>query len=410
MRIGFLLGLLLLQTTFTTARTIIVAPATKIASLKQALEIARNGDTILVKKGNYVSENTIINKEVIVKGEGFPVLDARFREEVVTITADNVVFDGFTIKNSKVGSMRDFAGIRLFQVSNVTVSNNKLVNNYFGIYLSEAHHSKVINNQITGTFKLQNSGNGIHLWQCSGNLIRGNQVTGHRDGIYFEFVKKSRIEHNLTEKNGRYGLHFMFSDDDLYQNNTFKNNASGVAVMYSKRITMVNNLFEDNWGSSIYGLLLKDISDSRITGNRFHRNTSGVYMEGTTRILVEKNDFRNNGWGLRILANCDGSTIRTNNFIGNSFDVTTNGSLNLNHFNENYWDKYEGYDLDKDGTGDISYRPISLFAQIIEKIPQSVMLMRSFIVNLFDKVEKSIPSITPESVKDEKPKMKPWTL
>ncbi|HYK77621.1 MAG TPA: nitrous oxide reductase family maturation protein NosD [Daejeonella sp.] len=387
-----------------------MAPATKIASLKQALEIARNGDTILVKKGNYVSENTIINKEVIVKGEGFPVLDARFREEVVTITADNVVFDGFTIKNSKVGSMRDFAGIRLFQVSNVTVSNNKLVNNYFGIYLSEAHHSKVINNQITGTFKLQNSGNGIHLWQCSGNLIRGNQVTGHRDGIYFEFVKKSRIEHNLTEKNGRYGLHFMFSDDDLYQNNTFKNNASGVAVMYSKRITMVNNLFEDNWGSSIYGLLLKDISDSRITGNRFHRNTSGVYMEGTTRILVEKNDFRNNGWGLRILANCDGSTIRTNNFIGNSFDVTTNGSLNLNHFNENYWDKYEGYDLDKDGTGDIPYRPISLFAQIIEKIPQSVMLMRSFIVNLFDKVEKSIPSITPESVKDEKPKMKPWTL
>ena len=64
--------------------------------------------------------------------------------------------------------------------------------------------------------------------------------------------------------------------------------------------------------------------------------------------------------------------------------------------------------MNKDGTGDIPYRPISLYAQIIEQNPQSVMLMRSFIVNLIDKVERAIPSVTPESVKDNKPGMKPW--
>jgi nitrous oxidase accessory protein len=178
--------------------------------------------------------------------------------------------------------------------------------------------------------------------------------------------------------------------------------------MYSKRIQMFNNLFVENWGSSIYGLLLKDISQSAIRNNRFVRNTTGIYMEGCEGINVLQNNFSNNGWAIRVLANCANTSFTKNNFNANSFDVTTNGSLNQTHFTNNYWDKYEGYDLNKDGTGDIPYRPVSLYAQIMEQIPQSVMLMRSFMVNLLDKVERSIPSLTPESVKDEQPKMKEW--
>jgi nitrous oxidase accessory protein len=200
----------------------------------------------------------------------------------------------------------------------------------------------------------------------------------------------------------------MFSDDDQYRKNTFKNNGSGVAVMYSKRILMQQNVFLENWGSSIYGLLLKDITNSAIMSNVFTRNTTGIYMEGCEGISVRANNFNNNGWAIRVLANCVKNDFERNNFKANSFDVTTNGSLSLNQFRNNYWDKYEGYDLNKDGTGDIPYRPISLYAQIIEQMPQSVMLMRSFIVNLLDKVERAIPSLTPESVKDELPSMRQW--
>lgn len=399
----YLLGLLAL-----TAKTIVVAPGTSVPSLKGALKLAANGDTVLVKKGVYVSVNTIINKQVTVLGQNYPVLDAQFKDEVVTILSDNVKFDGFTIKNSKTGSMRDFAGIRLYKVQHVIVSNNKLINNFFGIYLSDSKNIKVFNNTSKGTFSQLESGNGIHLWKCNNITIKNNYLTGHRDGIYFEFVKKSLVERNHSEKNFRYGLHFMFSDDDTYLKNTFKNNGSGVAVMYSKRIHMINNTFLENWGSSIYGLLLKDISSSEIKSNTFSRNTTGVYMEGCLGINLTRNNFNNNGWAIRVLANCENGIIKENNFNANSFDVSTNGSLNLNHFENNYWDKYEGYDLNKDGIGDIPYRPISLYAQIIEQIPQSVMLMRSFIVNLLDKVERSIPSVTPESVKDANPRMKPW--
>lgn len=60
-------------------------------------------------------------------------------------------------------------------------------------------------------------------------------------------------------------------------------------------------------------------------------------------------------------------TLNHNNFLGNTFDIGTNGSLVLNNFNSNYWDKYEGYDLDRNRVGDIAYRPISMFSMIVEK-------------------------------------------
>ncbi|HEX7366451.1 MAG TPA: nitrous oxide reductase family maturation protein NosD [Pelobium sp.] len=392
------------------AKTIIVAPNAKIATLKAAVNLALNGDTIIVKKGIYPSINTIIDKQVTILGEGFPILDAQFKEEVITIKADYVTLNGFIIQNSKVGDLRDFAGIRVFQAKYVTITNNQLKNNFFGIYLSDVHHAKVLNNKISGTFAERKCGNGIQGWKSDSIEIAKNHITGHRDGVYFEFVQHSVVHENVSEKNLRYGLHFMFSSDNQFLNNTFTNNQAGIAVMYSKRIKMINNHFNENWGSSIYGLLLKEILDSRIEGNTFYKNTSAIFMESCNRNKISKNSFLNNGWAIRILSNCEANTFTINNFKGNTFDATTNGELLENKFSNNYWDKYEGYDLNKDGKGDVPYRPISLYAQIIERVPQSVILMRSFIVNLLDKVERSIPSITPLSVKDDSPQMKPWKI
>ncbi len=392
------------------AKTIIVAPDTKVATLKAAIAIARDGDTIIVKKGTYPSHNTIVNKQVAILGEGMPILDAQFKEEVLTITADHVTLNGFVIQNSKVGDLRDFAGLRVFQARYVTISNNQFKNNFFGIYLSDVHHATVVNNKLTGTFSYRKSGNGIQAWKSDSITVTKNHVTGHRDGVYFEFVQHSNVYQNISEKNMRYGLHFMFSNDNSFLRNTFKANQAGIAVMYSKRIKMLHNKFSENWGSSIYGLLLKEILDSEIAHNTFYKNTSAIFMESCNRNKITKNSFLNNGWAIRILSNCQDNTININNFKGNSFDVTTNGELLENKFSNNYWDKYEGYDLNKDGKGDVPYRPISLYAQIIERVPQAVILMRSFIVNLLDKVERSIPSITPLSVKDDSPQMKPWKI
>jgi len=159
-------------------------------------------------------------------------------------------------------------------------------------------------------------------------------------------------------------------------------------------------------GDESLGILLKEISDSYISGNHFERNTSGIFMEGVSRVIMEKNIFKNNGWGLKIQASCMDIELKHNNFIGNTFDVGTNGSLVLNQFNHNYWDKYEGYDLNKDKIGDIPYRPVSMYSMIIEINPPAMILFRSFITALLDKTEKILPSLTPENLKDNAPLMK----
>jgi nitrous oxidase accessory protein len=215
---------------------------------------------------------------------------------------------------------------------------------------------------------------------------------------------------NISRKNVRYGIHFMFSHHDTYIANIFEENESGVAVMYTNHIRMYNNYFLNNWGGAAYGILLKDITDAEISGNHFTKNTTALHMEGCSRNNFYKNTFSNNGFAVKIQASCDDNDFHDNNFLGNTFDIGTNGSLVLNTFNGNYWDKYEGYDLNRDNVGDVPYHPVSMYSMIIESNPATLMLFRSLIVSLLDKSEKILPGITPENLKDEKPLMRPLRL
>ena len=108
---------------------------------------------------------------------------------------------------------------------------------------------------------------------------------------------------------------------------------------------------------------------------------------------------------MKIQASCMDNKILQNNFLRNTFDISTNGSLVLNSFDGNYWDKYEGYDLDKNMVGDVPYRPLSLFSVIVEKNPPTMLLYRSFIVTLLDRSEKIIPTLTPDNFIDGVPLM-----
>jgi nitrous oxidase accessory protein len=202
----------------------------------------------------------------------------------------------------------------------------------------------------------------------------------------------------------------MFSHSNEYRKNTFINNGAGVAVMYSHHVTMIDNTFEHNWGASAYGLLLKDIRDSEVKENRFIKNTVGIHLEGVSRSVFERNLFAENGYAVKLQASCDDNTFSQNNFKSNTFDMATNGSLVLNVVRANYWDKYEGYDLNRDGIGDVPFHPVSMYAMIVERIPTAVLLWRSFMVFLMDRAEKTIPAVTPLDLKDDSPNMKPYDL
>ena len=393
------------------AHVLHVGAAQKYKSIREAVLAAVAGDSILVEPGLYKEKNIIINKAITLTGLQFPVLDGEHQYEILSLKSNHITIRGFKIIHSGVSSMDDIAGIKIYNSREVTVTNNILEDDFFGIYVQSGIKCRIENNDIKAYARSeQQSGNGIHCWKCDSMIIRKNNISGHRDGIYFEFVTNSMIESNVSASNLRYGLHFMFSHHDDYVSNIFKNNGAGVSVMFTHGVKMLNNRFEDNWGDGSFGLLLKEISDSYISGNKFSNNTAGIYMEGASRIQIEGNVFQRNGWAMKIQASCMDVHVTRNNFLSNTFDIATNGVLVLNSFNSNYWDKYEGYDLNKDHVGDIAFHPVSLFSMIVEKNPSAMMLFRSFMTTLLDKTEKIVPSLTPENLKDDFPLMKPLPL
>lgn len=393
------------------AKKIIVGSGQSVTSLKKAVSIANDKDTILLNAGVYREGNIAITRSVTIIGIGNPVLDGENKYEILTISGKDITINGVTFRNSGYSALNDFASIKVIDASNITIENNAIYNAYFAIHVSNTSYAVIRHNTVSGTPKSEQlTGNGIHLWKSNHALIDGNHVQGQRDGIYFEFVSLSTVQNNLSENNIRYGIHFMFSNDDGYFNNTFRKNGAGVAVMYSKRVNMEWNRFEENWGGSAYGILLKDISDSYIQHNTFFKNTIGLHLEGTSRMEIRQNIFKENGWAIKVQASCEENSFHHNNFFSNSFDVGTNGTMVLNTFSNNYWDKYEGYDMNKDGVGDVAYHPVSMYSMIVEENPNSLILLRSFMVNLLDKAEKAIPTLTPENLVDQKPMIKPNKL
>jgi len=395
----------------TEAGTIHVGKNKLYTSVQKGIDAAVTGDTVLVDPGHYKEHDIRINKKIYVKGLQYPVIDGEKKSGIFTIHADGAVLDGFKIINGGRAETQDLAGVLIEDSYKVSVINNKLDDTNFGIYSQHSSNCTIKNNQIKSyaTDEVQ-SGNGIHCWRSDSLLIIGNDISGHRDGLYFEFVTNSLVWRNRSHDNIRYGIHFMFSHHDTYISNIFENNESGVAVMFTHQIQMYNNFFLDNWGGAAYGILLKEITDADISGNHFSHNTTAIQMEGCNRNNIFKNTFSNNGWAIKISASSLDNTITENNFLGNTFDIGTNGSLVQNTFNGNYWDKYEGYDINRDNIGDVPYHPVSMYSMIIDSNPAALMLFRSLIVSLLDKSEKILPGITPENLKDETPLMRPLKL
>ena len=389
------------------AGTLTVCKSCPIKEVDRAVKKANDHDTILVRSGTYLCENLEITKPVSLLAEPGAVLDGNGKGRILQLMADSISVSGFKIVNSGRSYTKDYAAIYVFKSSYFRIENNTVSKSFFGFLIEKSHNGIVRGNTLFGVATREDeSGNGIHLWHCSGMEITDNEVYGMRDGIYLEFVDNSQVMANFSHNNVRYGLHFMFSNHNRYASNEFLKNGAGVAVMFSKWIKMENNRFLDNWGTASYGLLLKEIYDGEVLYNVFDGNTVGVFIDGSTRIRYERNHFIQNGWAVKVSGGCYANQFLANNFISNAFDVSYNAKVNDNSFSGNYWSEYTGYDLDKNGQGDVPYRPVKLFSYIVNKTPESIVLLRSLFVDIINFSEKVSPVFTPDDLVDSSPSMR----
>lgn len=402
-----IIATILLSSFLTKATVTKVCSSCNQKSIKRAVALASPHDTLLVKKGNYLENTIIIDKPLTLIGVDKPIIDGQFIEGIIEIKSDSVSLSGFIIQNVGVSYTKDFAAIHVYGSRNFTIKDNILKDVFFGILVEKSHYGNIDHNVVSSQAVEEfNSGNGIHLWHSDNIRVTNNHLSRLRDGIYFEFVKESYIANNVSTHNIRYGLHFMFSNHDEYYENTFINNGAGVAVMFSKFINMKRNRFYKNWGSSSFGLLLKEIYDAEIENNIFEENTIGINIEGSTRINYLHNRFLRNGWAIKIAGGCYANIFSFNDFNSNSFDVSYNTKMNDNSFSKNYWSSYTGYDLDKDGVGDVPYRPVKLFSYIVNRTPETIILLRSLFIDILNFSEKVSPVFTPDYLVDASPFMR----
>ncbi|WP_422106196.1 nitrous oxide reductase family maturation protein NosD [Winogradskyella sp.] len=408
MKVAFCFLCLFISTCFATAKTITICKAgCDFNNIQIAIDNSKSGDSLFIKAGRYKESNIIIYKKSLhISGEKGTIIDTQNNGYGFSVEATDIIIKNLTIKNIKVSYTKEFAAILLFKSYDFVIENITVDNAFFGFLIQKSKDGLVKNNTISGEGTAEaDSGNAIHLWHCENIKIINNDVRRMRDGIYLEFGNSSYIANNYSTENMRYGLHFMFSNDNTYENNIFEINGAGVAVMFSKRIKMYENIFKKNWGTASYGILLKEINDAELKHNVFENNTIGINADGTNRITYTENTFKNNGYAIKVHGACYDNIYSRNNFLYNSFDLSYSGKLNSNKFENNYWSNYTGYDLDKDGIGDIPYRPVKLFSYLVNRTPESIVLLRSLFIDIIDFSEKVSPVFTPENLIDNQPLM-----
>lgn len=393
-----------------------VARAESTPTISEMIARAEVGGTVAVPAGIY-REHIRIDKPLTVVGEGMPVIDGGSSGDIVEISAPNVTFRGFIVRNTGDDLDKENAAIRAV-APGATIEGNRLEDVLFGIDLRDAPGSVVRGNVIGGkTLDIARRGDGLRLWRADGTLIENNTLHDGRDAILW-YSKGITVRGN-TSLRCRYGLHLMYSDDVTIERNHLQANSVGVYLMYSSGVTLRENRLVGNRGPSGYGIGLKEADKFTVSDNFISGNRVGVYIDGSPFTASQPGDFHRNtvavnDIGFTFLPSAKGNVLTENNFIDNidQVSVAGRGGLGSNQFwkndRGNYWSDYTGYDQDGDGVGDFVHESQTLFENMMDKEPKLRLFLFSPAQQAVEFVGRAVPAVRPEAkFTDEVPLMEP---
>ena len=283
------------------------------STIQEAINSAKAGDTVLVRKGTY-NETVLMDKSLVLRGLDFPLINPHQRGSPITINAANCIVDGFEVTNSSRSSSE--AGIKVQYNSG---GNNTIINN----------------------IAYNNSLNGIYLRKTSRNSVVNNIVFSNSRGI------ECSVE----------------TDDYLANNTIYSNKDIGILVDASGRIAVINNTVYSNGED---GIMLDGSDDAYIAKNNVFNNPAGINIDYSAHTnLITENNVTGNAWGIRWASMIGTNFLFHNNIIDNAiqalwYDKPTSPTAE-NYWNGtypsagNYWSDYNGSDVDRNGIGDSPY-------------------------------------------------------
>jgi nitrous oxidase accessory protein len=378
-----------------------------VSPLQALVDRAAPGERLVVPPGTYQGD-LVIDRQVHLAGRGLPLLVGSGRGSVVRVRADGVTIEGFAIDGRGGGDLGDDASGIHIAAKRVSVRGCRISNTLFGVYLREADGATVADCVIRGIPEKApgEKGSGIHVWNTQGFTLTGNEIVDVRDGFYIQSSSHGVISHNAA-RDLRYGLHYMFSDDNRFEDNVFENGAAGTALMYSKRIVFRRNRFLHNRGFASVGLLFKACDDVLAEDNVVGDNARGVFLEGSHRNVFRRNLIASSDVAVVLYDSDGGHEFEENSFVANLSPLLLVGKRTDTRFDRNFWSDNDEPDLDGDGITDGPYRLVSIFDHLRGNLSAADLMTRSFAGAAIGAAERAFPIVAPVAVVDARPLARP---
>lgn len=382
--------------------------------LQQAIDRARPGDVVRIPSGVHRGHFRV-TLPLTLQGEPGAVVDGEGEGDVIRIEAEGVTVRGLTIRGTGDSLDRENAGLTVLK-GGALIEDNRLEDVLFGIYLKDAPGSVIRRNRVGGKeLDIARRGDALRLWYSPDCRIEDNLVANSRDAVMW-FSDRVLLSGNHVS-DCRYGLHFMYSDDNRLEGNLLEHNSVGAFLMYSQNLTVYRNTFRGNRGPSGYGIGLKDMDGVDARGNLILGNRIGLYLDnspGSVNVThhFQENVFAYNDMGVAFLPSVRRNRFSDNTFLDNLEQVAVlgGGAFPGNAFTVegrgNFWSDYRGYDLDGDGIGDLPYRSESLFENLIDREPKLRLFLFSPAQLAIEAAAEAFPMMRPRvKLVDEAPLM-----
>ena len=376
---------------------IVVSPDESLQGVLQALPA---GAEVRLGAGTHRGPLRI-TRPVTIWGPPEAVIRSSGTGTTVEVLADGVSLLGFTVEGSGRRFDTTDAAVRVHG-DDALVEGLHLRDALFGITVEDACRVVVRGNVITGTGErdLGLRGDAIRFWEVRDSEIADNLVTDSRDIVVW-YSPGNRVRGNFVES-GRYGTHFMYSHHNEASGNTYLGNLVGIFVMYSDSVTVRDNrmAFADPAGGM--GLGVKESGELAVADNLLLGNRDGIYLDASPLQRGHRNVFERNAilfceTGVAFHRSGANSSFAGNEFAGcgSPARIDGGGDAMLTVWHGNSFDDYQGYDLDRDGVGDVPYELHRLSDQITSVREDLKFFRGTPALALLDLVGRIVPLLAP---------------
>ena len=372
------------------------------ADLQRSIDAAEDGTAFCLAPGSYQGPLTV-SRRVELWGPREAVIHSTGQGTTIEIEADGSSLLGLTVDGS--GGRFDTLDAAVHVVADdVRVQGVRVENAAFGLLIEKSNRATIVENVVQGPDEgpLGLRGDGIRLWETRESLVRDNRVIGCRDMVIW-YSSGNRLLRNAVVRS-RYGTHFMYSHDNVVEGNQYLDNVVGIFIMYSRNLSLRENLLARSSGPGGMGLGIKESGNLTVSDNAFIANTKAVYMDTTPLEPDDFNTFENNAFFHSEVAILMHSSETRNAFLGNTF-VSNHSQLQVEgggnalgvDWSGNSFDDYAGYDMDRDGYGDIPYELRRLSSQLESTYPQLQFFRGAITLELLDAISSLFPMMEPQT-------------